>query len=304
MIKRFKKFKAGEITTQQIVLLIILIASFVVILFFLFRLNLGKTSESEVCHNSVVTRGSGVIPKESIPLNCKTVYACLTKDGSCEQMTSPDIKRVNTKEQVYETLANEMADCWWQFGEGKLNYVGKDLLANNLYCSICTQISFDNSLDMFDNGEIDKADFYDYLSSTKMSEDGITYLDYLSGLKGSQEIKSTLATNNANFGKINLGKQYYIMMGVVSEVSALKWVAVGVGGGAIIAIVILTGGGAAPLVVALGAAGGAGAGGAGGYLAGTMFTGQTGNLYVSPTIIEANSKDYEALNCKDIKTLA
>lgn len=296
-----RKTKKGEITTQQIVLLIILIASFAVILFFLLRLNLGKTSESEVCHNSVVTRGSGVIPKESIPLNCKTVYACLTKDGSCEKMTSPDIKKVKTKEEVYETLANEMADCWWQFGEGKLNYVGKDLLNKNLYCSICSQINFDDSLDMFENGEIDKREFYDYLANTKMS-DGTSYLDYLVGLEGSQEIKDTLSASGSDFGKINLEKQYYVMMGVVSDVSVLKWVLFGVGAGAGVAVIVLTAGAGTPAVLAI--AIGAATGGAGGYFAGTMVKGASGDSYMTPTMIESNSKDYEALNCKDIKTLA
>lgn len=297
-----KKLKKGEITTQQIVLLIVLIASFAIILFFLLRLNLGKTSESEVCHNSVVTRSAGVVPKESIPLNCKTNYLCLTKDGSCEKMTSPEIKKVKTQNEVYDVLANEMADCWWQFGEGKLNYVEKDLLSNNMYCSICSQMSFDNSLDMFPGGEIDKKDFYDYLAKTNMSDKGVSYLDYLNGIKSSQDIKTTLSGSSSDFGKINLGKQYYIVMGVVSDVSVLKWVGAGVLAGAGVAVIIMTGGLGTPAVLTI--AIGASAGGAGGYFAGTMIKGETGNSYMTPTIIEANSKDYEALKCKDIKTLA
>jgi len=297
-----RKNKSAEITTQQIVLLIVLIVSFAVILFFLLRLNLGKTSESEVCHNSVVTRSSGVIPKGSIPLNCETTYSCLTKDGTCEGMTSPEIEKVKTKEEVYNVLAEQMADCWWQFGEGKLNYVEKDLLANNLYCSLCSQIVFDNSLNMFENGEIDKNGFYDYLANTNMSDKGISYLEYLSGIKGSQEIKSTLSAGNSNFGKINLGKQYYIMMGVVSQVSALKWVLFGVGVGAGLGVIVFTGGAGTPVVLALGI--GAATGAAGGYFAGTVVKGESGDTYMPPTLIEANSADYQALKCKDIKTLA
>src|SRR4030043_1597502 len=165
------KSKKADITTQQIVLLIILIASFAVILFFIFRLNLGKTSVEEVCHNSVVSRSSSVLPEESIPLNCQTTYICITKDGSCEKMSgSFEKKKVATSDEVYSVLANKMADCWWMFGEGKLNYVGEDLLSGNLYCSICSQLAFDNSLnDIFSNGEIDKKNLYDYLSKTNIS---------------------------------------------------------------------------------------------------------------------------------------
>jgi len=299
-----KKKKNAEITTQQIVLLIVLIASFAVILFFILRLNLGKTSESEVCHNSVITRGTGVLPtKDVVPLNCKTSYVCLTRDGSCEQMTSPQIEKIKTQEQVYNTLATQMADCWWMFGEGKVNYLSKDLLNSNLYCSICSQIAFDDSLkNLFPNGEIDKRDFYDYLSKTNISGKDQSYLDYIVGVKSSQEIKSTLQNSNSDFGKINLEKQYYIVMGTVADVSVLKWVLFGVGAGAGVAVIVLTAGTGTPVVIAL--ALGVTTGGAGGYFAGTMVKGTSGSSYMTPTIIEANSKDFEALNCKDIKTLA
>jgi len=298
------KKKNAEITTQQIVLLVVLIASFAVILFFILRLNLGKTSETEVCHNSVITRGTGVLPtKDVVPLNCKTSYVCITKDGSCEKMTSPQIEKTKTKEETYNVLANQMTDCWWMFGEGKLDYLSKDLLNSNLYCSVCSQLAFDDSLkSIFPDGEIDKKDFYDYLSNTKIAGKEETYLDYLVGLKSSSEIKSTLQNTNSNFGKINLEKQYYIVMGTVSKVGVLKWIGVGVLSGVGIAVIILTAGAGTPVVLTV--ALGAGAGGTGGYFAGTAIQGSSGSTYMTPTIIEANSKDFEALGCKDIKTLA
>ena len=92
----FKKNRRGEMTSQQIVILIILIASFAVLLFFLFRLNLGSETEKEVCHNSVVARGSSVIPTEAVPLDCKRSYVCITEDGTCESMTKPIKKKVGT----------------------------------------------------------------------------------------------------------------------------------------------------------------------------------------------------------------
>jgi hypothetical protein len=298
--------KKAEITTQQIVLLIILIVSFAVILFFLLRLNLGKASDEEVCHNSVVTRGSGVIPKESVPLNCKTSYICITKDGSCEKMTSPEIMKVGTKDEVYKVLADKMADCWWMFGEGKLNYVGNTFLSQ-LYCSICSQVAFDNSLDgIFTNGEIDKKDFYNYLSVTSISNKDISYLDYLMGLKNSQTIEDALKENDPNlsFGKINIGKQYSIVMGIFSEVGVGTWIATGVGAGIFIAgITIVTGGvGTAPAIILIGS--GAIGGGVGGYMMGTAVRGESGHDYLSPTIIETNSADIDNLRCASIKTLA
>ncbi len=294
MIKN-KKNKKGELTTQQIVILIILIASFLVIMFFLFRLNFGKTSDKEICHNSVVTRGSGVLHKESIPLDCKTSYICITKDRSCEKMAgSREIKEAKTSDEVYKILADEMADCWWIFGEGKLNYVGKDFKADK-YCSICSQISFDNSIDFFEGGEINQKLFYDYLAKTNVSGKDISYLDYLAGLKGSKTIEDSLKNRNSEFGKINLGRSYYIVMAIFSETGLTQWAGSGVVIGAVVGGII---GGPVGIII------GGVIGGGGGYMLGTVVKGESGHEYMPPTIIEANSEDFSKLKCASIKTLA
>ncbi|MEK6826970.1 MAG: hypothetical protein AABX99_00620 [Nanoarchaeota archaeon] len=291
-----KKNKKGELTTQQIVLLIILIASFAVILFFLFRLNLGKTTDTETCHNSVVQRGSGVLPKDSIPLNCKTQYVCLTKDGTCEKMTGPQIEKVKTTNEVYSVLANQMATCWWMFGEGKLNYV-RDTFAPNLYCSICSQIAFDSSVDFLPNNEIKQKEFYNYLSNTKMSGKDISYLEYLTGIKDSNSIEQ-----NIPFTSLNIGKQYYVMMGMFSKVGVATWIVGGVAAGGLLGLAIVSGGASIPVTVAI-IGGGTISGGTAGYFIGTTIKGASGNDYITPTIIEANSADFEKLKCASIKTI-
>jgi hypothetical protein len=385
--------KKGEITTTQIVTWIVLIVSFIVILFFVTQLNLGKTTSDEVCHNSVLTRSTGVFGKETIPLQCKTNYVCISQDGTCEGMTSPEIKKVKTVEEIYEILAGEMYNCWWMFGEGKLNYVGNTAFSEPI-CSICDQVGFDNSMnEIFPTGEIDKNEFYSYLSNTNISGKDITYLDYLIGLKSSQSIKDALAgatslndvfyvqkqfgltdiyfryhseywswtflnpgeslnsiaengwstvpsegvskrTNlitelngknldegeiiltdngatkmeniisnyNTDFGKISLDKKYFIVMAIFSEVDKWHWAiagAAGALGGAALAVV--TGGASIPLTIALvvGVTGGGT-----GYLVGTAIQGASGQRYLSPTIVEANSEDFNKLKCSSIKTLA
>src|SRR3970282_1658217 len=75
---------------------------------------------------SFISRGSPVLPTETIPLNCKRSYVCVTEDDSCESLTDPIKEKVETQEEAYGVLANEMANCWWMFGEGKVNYVGED----------------------------------------------------------------------------------------------------------------------------------------------------------------------------------
>ncbi|MCK9595594.1 hypothetical protein M0R19_00185 [Candidatus Pacearchaeota archaeon] len=288
--------KRADITTQQIVILIILITSFVVILIFLFALNFGKTSEKEICHNSVVTRGTNVLPGESIPLNCKTSYICITKDGTCEKMSGTYEKKTakKTKEEVYSILANEMADCWWIFGEGKINYVGKDF-KSDLYCSICSQISFDNSLDMFENGEIDKKLFYNYLAKTNVSGKDTSYLEYLNGLASADAIEASLKnSNNSEFGKINLAKQYYVIMGIFSETGVGQWTLSGAGAGMAVGLVV-----GGPIGVVIGGI----VGGVGGHFVATIVKGDSKNNYLSPEIVEANSEDFEKLRCASIKTL-
>jgi hypothetical protein len=303
--KFFKRNNQGEMTSEQIVGLIILIVSFVVILIFLFLLNLGKTTDQEVCHNSVVERGSGVLPKESIPLNCKTQYLCISKDGSCEKVTSPQIEQVTTKEEVYNALANQMADCWWMFGEGKLNYVG-DTAIPNLYCSICDQISFDDSVAaIFPDGQIDKQDFYNYLSLTNASGQSTTYLQYLTGISNSNALEQSLKDNSKNFGDIDITKQYYVMMGEFSKVGVLTWIGIGVAGGiataGVVVLAVVTGGASIPATVTI--IGGALSGGAAGYFVATTAKGESGSDYLTPTIVGANSADFNALKCSSIKTI-
>ena len=94
---KIKKSKKGELTTQQIVILIVVITSFVIILFLLFRLNLGETSNKEICHNSVVlkSKGKGFIGK----LDCKTSYVCISGGGDCEDISPSATIKIDLSKQ-------------------------------------------------------------------------------------------------------------------------------------------------------------------------------------------------------------
>ena len=310
------KNKRGELTTQQIVILIVLIMSFVVILYFLFRLNLGESSEKEICHNSVVMKGNPVLSKGDVPLNCKRTYICLSKDGSCEAMTNPNIKKVETLPEIYKVLADEMADCWWMFGEGKVKYVKDKLLQNN-YCSICTQLAFDDSIndsvEGIEGGEISQDDFYKYLSETPMSEGGETYTEYFFGTNNIPGLKADISGHEDNiegattFGTISIDEQYFVATGIVSEVGK-TWKILGAGLGVlaiisplgwVVGAIVITSGAAAvtagdeiseffkPKIVAI------------------LVEGDgVENYFMAPTIIEARSETFNVLNCKDIMSTA
>jgi len=294
-------FKKGELTTQQIVVLIILVASFAVILFFIFRLNLGRETANEICHNSVIMRGKSVLPTDVIPLKCKRQYVCLSEDGSCESLTKPDIIKVKTKKEVYGALADQLAECWWMFGEGKINYAGKDTLPK-IYCPICSQIAFDNSVkkEIFNGkGDFGKKKLYEYMEKTKRS-DGKTYSSYL-GIGKFSKFKG-------NFGSIDLDKYYYSLTGITSDVNTLGWI-IGVGTGAALVaggliLSPVTGGLSLGSVIGiLSVAGSATAGGiAGGTIIAPLIKGLNNKQLIPSSLIKVNSPEFKALNCSEILT--
>lgn len=316
MIKKINK--RGELSTQQIILLIILIASFVVILFFYFRLNLGKESEAELCHNSVVLRGSSVIPSDATPLKCSRQYICLTNDGTCEGQVKTNVEKVKTEDEVLEVLANQLTECWWKFGAGEVDYIGSDITKNN-YCSICSQVLFDDSLKEvpgFEDGTISKDRLYIYLTEHNYSKEQ-TYFEFLFGTNDLQNLKNNVLGSQGNnegvgtFGNIEIGKnQYYVITGITSEIgNTYKWI----GGGLAVAGVVLG------ATTGLGYIGGAiivGTGIATGFtgedVAG-LFEPEIGaitvkgrgipNNFMSPTIQEISSEKIKGLNCEEIITL-
>ena len=104
-----KQDKKGELTTQQIVAITILVVSFIVILFLLFRLNLGEETDKELCRNSVLLKSKSILPEGSVSLNCYRSYKCITYDGSCEGLNKPEVVKVETKEEIYSDLTNEIS---------------------------------------------------------------------------------------------------------------------------------------------------------------------------------------------------
>lgn len=305
------KFKRGELTTQQIITLIILLVSFAVILFLLFRLNLGGESNKEICHNSVVLKANPALPADSVTLDCDRTYICVTEDGSCEGMYNPIVEKVKTLDEVYEVLANEMSDCWWMFGEGKVKYISDTVLERN-YCSICSQILFDDSLNNIEGIEdsIDKNELYEYLANNEVKE-GTTYSEYFFGTNDVESLKQSIidegASTDLSFGEIVVGEQYYVVMGIISQIgNTYKWIAAGVG---VLALpVILSGSFVYGAVIAAGAGV---AGTVGDDIAGlvkpeilALIVAGDGieNEFMAPTIIETNPEKFSRINCHEILT--
>jgi len=313
-----KKNKIGDATPWTLIIGIsFLIAGFIVVLYFLGVFNFGETKDDELCHESVLLRSTHDLTTYAVPLDCKTGYLCISADGTCESMTSPTIKKVTEVSDVYKILGEEMTNCWWMFGEGNVKYVSEQV-TSELYCSICDQIGFDDSLKtLFSNGNISKASLYGYLAVNNVSGEDTTYLNYLLGTSTSQEITRLLKQDSSDYGKLDLtfgnivvGKRYFVVMGVFNDISAWKTaVTAGLGGAALVAgsvIVIAATAGAVlpavPFIIAFIAGGTAGS--TQGYLIAVGTKGNTGKDYLSPSIIEANSEDYNKLQCVDVVTLS
>lgn len=140
--------KRGELTTQQLVGIIILIASFAIILFLLFRLNLGESSAKEICHNSVIMKSQSKLAVGSV--DCKTNYVCISGGEKCEEFNPTATVNAKTKEEIAAVLEKEIEDCWWMFGEGKIDYIGywisKPGSLETHSCAICSIVKFDKQI--------------------------------------------------------------------------------------------------------------------------------------------------------------
>ena len=145
MTKNMKNKKA-ELTTTQLVTTIILIVSFIIILFLIFRLNPGEQSNKEICRNSVVLRANAIL-RVGVggDLDCRTNYLCISGGDECKSFTSAkveiDLDGKDDEKEVMEVIAKEMADCWYMFGEGKVNY--GEYQSPSVKYALCSFIYFD-----------------------------------------------------------------------------------------------------------------------------------------------------------------
>jgi hypothetical protein len=199
------KNKKAELTTKHIVMIIILIASFIIVLFLLFRLNLGETTNKEVCHNSVVLKGKSGIFAGS--LNCRTNYLCISGDGDCGEIPTTSTIEIDPEstDEIMKAIADEMSDCWWMFGEGKINYVGEKF-SGNMACALCSVIDFDETI----KGSVSYLEFFNYLKTTSKSSSQ-TYLQYLYGVNSLEE-EHPYYQNDLDFSK-----QYVLVTGMIKE---------------------------------------------------------------------------------------
>lgn len=194
------KNKKGMISFEVIIGVILLILVLAIVLYFLVYTNLKKTIEQDVCHQSVVVRGS--VPNYPLadknvietPLKCKTYNICVTTNsilkGECESEFGKDYETVRVssdpleiENDINKIVADNAADgCWAMFGEGKISLFSREI-DNGAFrnCITCSKIAFDkNVIDALPDQENKRVHgILRYLISTKMENSDKTYWQYL-----------------------------------------------------------------------------------------------------------------------------
>lgn len=206
----------GELTTKQLVTLVILIVSFIIILFLIFRLNLGGTTDREICRNSVVLRDKAT--EFAGPLDCRINYLCISGGGDCQGFSATAKAKVNpeNKIEIMKTIADEMSACWWQFGEGKSNYLSisdKNSWGKNS-CARCSIVKFDKEI-LDKNYKITYREFYEYLLSHKKGDK--TYFSYLYNSNNINHFQ-----NDISYLKIDIDKNFIVEEGEYAIVTGVK----------------------------------------------------------------------------------
>ena len=190
--KGIKNTKLGEITTSQIVMIILLVVGFAIIIFFIIQLAWSGQVNEQVCHESVVLRGTlPSVTQGYIPLKCMTDKVCITSStfGSCSAfegvkgVTKVRISSDNEKarKDIERTITQEIYNCWTMMGEGKLSLFSQALAQTygigTVYptCMLCSRIAFDAASLEKTGVDLSKIDVLEYMMSHKVPGKNVSY---------------------------------------------------------------------------------------------------------------------------------
>src|SRR3989344_3389121 len=190
------KNKNADITTSQIVMIILLVAGFAIIVFFIIQLSWSGQINRQVCHESVVVRGTlPSLARGYIPLKCMTDKVCITSStfGSCEAFK--DVKGVTrarissdkdkARKDIERTITQEIYSCWTMMGQGKLSLFSQELTKTygigTVYptCVLCSRIAFDKTSLEKTGADLSKIDVLEYMMSHMVPGKNVSYYSYL-----------------------------------------------------------------------------------------------------------------------------
>jgi hypothetical protein len=150
-------------------------------------------------------------------------------ENPCE-IDAFEIKK-NNEYEIQKIIANEMYDCWYQFGEGKKDFLSDiDYGNGNNWCHICSKIDFTEKI----KNEIDEINFDDF--NTFLATEPIplheekTFYEYFYGGEKEytpEEISSTLKTDSSIFVVFFADKRLDLWKEMWESPDAFEWGVVG-----------------------------------------------------------------------------
>jgi len=161
--------------------------------------------DREVCRQSILLRASlpdkdlltvNVDAKDAFPLKCKT-----------EVLTVDSYKGQG---ELYGKISNTVAEGWYMFGEGKLDFIHRDVNNVNVYCMVFARVHYtQDAIDEFLEAEDINIDNIDNYFDMIRDND----LDAVSG-RGSRDLMKHIAFRDnfveyySNNGIKDLGRRY------------------------------------------------------------------------------------------------
>jgi len=156
-------------------------------LFVLVR-NFGDLASSsvdvETCRISVLQRAKFVIAEQNpfgVELQCPTSYINLL-DNKDDKVKGEKNIFIEDEEDIKKVIANEMYDCWFKFGNGRVDFVGEGFnLAENKVCYICADIRISDKV--LANPKVGREikNFEIYLVNNDIPGRDLNYYEYLGG---------------------------------------------------------------------------------------------------------------------------
>jgi hypothetical protein len=189
-------------------------------------------------------------------IDCHTKFLTAKKDGFFEDdkrfegFNKREFKNNDLEFNTKKAIGNRMAECWYMFGNGKIDYFSK--LSGDSHCIECYEIKFDEEV----KEELPAIeDFEDFLVETNYKD--TTYATYLFN----EEVTKLPEFNSLETGK-TYAVTYFRSTASFSDELAKGAFVGGVGGGCIL------GGSLGSVLGPVGTVAGAGVGCAGGLVLG------------------------------------
>ena len=145
--------KKGEMMRVIVVAIPVIIVAGILFFATATILNLGESSvDREACRNSVLLKErSKVLGKPFLDsVRCETNLIEIDSDD---------------EDEIFRDITNEMYDCWYQFGEGKRDFLSdRDFGGGDEWCFVCSRIEFGEETQK-EVSEITMSDFNNFLNT-------------------------------------------------------------------------------------------------------------------------------------------